>query len=305
MTTVAKLIDDTLHLYLHVGQGAVRNKLLSAVDVDDETFSFSRPLGILRQGSRISVGLEDIHVWSSDDSGRTAEVDRAEFGSVAAAHAAGETVFVNPDYTPNMTLGALNASVAMLASEGIYQTTTINIAIEGHVLGYDLAGSAGYLNVVDAWFSAPRFSSKEWERFEHFTVQTNADTTVFPSGTAIQLHHIPPAPTTMRVLYRHDLTGDLAALDDEVEAVTGLESPAMGLLALGAAIHLSAGREAQRNELNSGVNRRPDDVPAGAWSQANSGLRRLYDEALKAERDRLARKNQVRLKTLTPMRARR
>lgn len=301
MTTVTQLIDRTLHRYLHVGQGAVRNKLASAVDASEETFTFTRSLSHLRAGSRISIDLEDLHVWSSDDGAKTAEVDRGEFGSTAAAHDAGATVYVNPDYTKNMALGALNASVSMLASEGIYQTSTVDLDIVANVYGYDLTDSTDFLGVVDAWFSSLRTSTKEWERFEHFVVQTNADTSVFPSGTAIQLHMAPPTTSTLRILYRHEVSATLGALDDVVETVTGLETDAMDLLALGAAIQLSAGREIQRNELNAGVTRRPDEVPAGAWGQANSGLRRLYDEALKSERTRLARKNPVRMNTRTPM----
>ena len=81
MTTVGALINQTRNDYLRTGQPEVRNKLNGAISDSAETLTFSRPLNALSTGSRISIGLEDMHVWSVDGAALTADVDRGEYGA--------------------------------------------------------------------------------------------------------------------------------------------------------------------------------------------------------------------------------
>jgi hypothetical protein len=115
MTTVSALINQTRNDYLRTGQPEVRNKLNGAISDSAETLTFSRPLNALSMGSRISIGLEDMHVWSVDGAALTADVDRGEYGTTAAAAADKAVVLVNPRYSDSQILRALNSAVSMLA----------------------------------------------------------------------------------------------------------------------------------------------------------------------------------------------
>lgn len=302
MTTLQTLIDRTLSVYLQADKGTSRNKLASAVTDSDETLSFSRPLGPLGDGSKLSIGLEDIHVWSADTANKQADVDRGEYGSTAATHAEGAVVYVNTVYSPFEITQALNATVSALMAEGIYQVSEVAITTAGGVYGYDLASSTDVLGPNGAaWCQNLATSTKEWTLFQDYHFQMNADTSVFPSGTAVHIQGPIASGAVLRVSYRHELSATLAALDDVVETVTGLETDALNLLCIGAALHLTAGKEVQRNEVSVASNRPPNEVPASAWTQAPSSLRRLYRDGVKAEKARLSRKNPERLNRRSPL----
>jgi hypothetical protein len=131
-------------------------------------------------------------------------------------------------------------------------------------------------------------------------VQYGADPTDYPSGTAIHLQHYPTSGSTLRIRYKSELQPNLVALNDVVETVVGLETTAVGLLALGAAIELTAGKEVDRNQLSAANSRRDTEVPAGAWAQSTGELRRLFKERVTAERRRLADKHPERIDVGAP-----
>ena len=95
---------------------------------------------------------------------------------------------------------------------------------------------------------------------------------------------------TIRVTYAHELTASLAALTDVVETVTGLEAVAVDLLCIGAALTLTAGKEITLNETDRATARRSADTPPGSFSQADSNLRTLWWDRVRAERGRINHK---------------
>lgn len=290
MTTLAELIARTRNDYLTPSEAESRNRLNGAVTDDATTLTLSQPLNALQMGSKISLGLEDIHVWSTDDAAMTADVDRGEYGSTAAAHADGARVLVNPRYTDAQIMRALNTSLSMLVSEGIFGISTVELTFTSAVQGYDLTGSTGVLGVVEALYESADTSTKQWSQIPNVRILRNASTSVFASGTGVLIDTIIPNGSTVRVTYSHELTAALAALTDNVETVTGISSVAVDILCIGAALQLTAGKEIARNETDVARPRRGGDVPAGAWSQADSNLRSLWRDRVKAERSRLNRK---------------
>lgn len=294
-TTLAELIAITRD-YVYAGAPERRNKLTSGIDASETELTFTYGLGPIQTESKISIGLEEFHVWSVEESPRTAEVDRGMYGTTATSHSAGDIVLVNPRYSDARIVRALNAAVSELVSEGIYQVSSVNLTTASATGGYDMTGVTDFLGVLNAHWESIMVPDL-WYRLERARVQTDADPTSFPSGIAFFPKEFIEHGRTLRVQYRHELSASLAALDDVVETVVGVESDALDLLALGAARHLVAGREVNRNETDVQRARRDEDVPAGAWTQAPSGLRQLYRDRLKAERVRLSRKYPVYLRT--------
>lgn len=287
MTTVSDLINQTRNDYLRTGQPEVRNKLNGAITDSDETLTFSRPLNALSTGSRISIGLEDMHVWSVDAATKTADVDRGEYGTTAAAAADQAVVLVNARYSDSQILRALNSGVSMLASEGLFAVSTVEVTHQTNVNGYDLASSTNVLGLVDVLWETNTSAQKQWSRLPNVRLIRNANTSDFASGTGVAIDRGIPNGVTVRVTYKHELDASLAALTDVFETVTGLESDAADLLCIAAALHLTAGKEIALNETDAARPRRSSETPPGTFSQADSNLRTLYRDRVRAERRRL------------------
>lgn len=295
MTTAASLISRTRHDYLSPGLKERRNKLTSSISDSDTTLTFDRPLNGLSDGSKLSIALEDIHVWSSDTAVRTADVDRGEYGTTAAAASAGATVLVDALYSDAQILRALNEAVSGLVSEGIFAVSTVELSYSTAVAGYDLASSSNVLGIIEAQWESTNSVEKLWSNVP-VRLLRDANVADFASGTAVMIDHVISHGATVRVTYKHELTAGLAALSDVVETTTGLEADAMGLLSLGAALHLTAGKEIALNETDTVRHRRASETPPGSFSQADSNLRRLYRDRVRAERGRLSRKYPMRIR---------
>ena len=287
MTTVSALINQTRNDYLRTGQPEVRNKLNGAISDSAEMLTFSRPLNALSMGSRISIGLEDMHVWSVNGAALTADVDRGEYGTTAAAAADKAVVLVNPRYSDSQILRALNSGVSMLASEGLFAVSTVEVTYNSTINGYDLASSTNVLGLVDVLWESTTDSRKQWSRLPNVRLIRNTNSADFASGTAIAVDRGVPNGCTIRATYKHELSAGLSSLTDVFETVTGLESDAADLLCIAAALHLTAGKEITLNETDAARPRRGSETPPGTFSQADSNLRTLYRDRVRAERRRL------------------
>ena len=289
MTSASDLISRTRNDYLSPSQSERRNKLAADISASDELLSFARPTNF-GDGSKLSIGLEDIHVWSVDAVAKTADVDRGEYGTVAATATADAVVLVDPRYTNSQILRALNVAVSMLVSEGIVGVSTIEHTYSSSVAGYDVTGSTRFLDLLSVHWESSDATAKEWYRLPNVRVLRDANVADFASGTGIFVGQTLPNDVTLRISYTHELTGTLSALTDDVETITGLDPVAIDLLCIGAALTLTAGKEVALNETDAARPRRSSEVPAGAFSQADSNLRALWRDRVKSERGRQKRK---------------
>lgn len=290
MTTTADLISRTRNDYLSPSKAENRNKLAADITSSDETLTFARPLNGIAMGSKISIGLEDIHVWSTDDGAKTADVDRGEYGTTAASASTGDVVLVNPLYTDSQILRGLNSAVSMLVSEGIIGTTSFEFTYNSSVRGYDIVGSSRFLDLIDVHWESTDTAAKAWRRVGNVRVLRGANAADFASGTAMFIDWAIPHGATIRVTYSHELDGSLASLTDVVETVTGIDPAAVDLLCIGAALTLTAGKEIALNETSSARPRRSGDTPPGSFSQADSNLESLWRSRVRAERGRQNRR---------------
>lgn len=288
--TTADLIWQTrVHVDGRVKPG--RNKLLNALDTVSDTLTFAYDIGGAAAGVALSIGLESLYVWVQN--ARTLTVERGAEGTMAAQHAAGDVVLINPEFTDAKILDAINQTLTALPSGGVYQLKTLDLSLTGVSEGYDLA--ADVESVLDVRWQN-KADPTDWTAVTSFEVQRNMPTTVFPSGVALFItdrpHTWPSTDTNaLRVKYRTVFT-PLVSLFDDVLQVTGIPESATDLLPLGAALRLMAGRPVQRvfnlaqPDARNGLETKVGDV-----LNAPAALRQLFTSRMQDEADKLSREN--------------
>lgn len=287
-STTADLIEQTRsHLMGSKRDG--RNQLSGAHDASTTTFNLTHDLSAIRGGAKLSVGLEDVHVWSSDAQAKTATVDRGEFGSTAAAHADGAVVLVNPVFSTNDILRAINAEIAGLSSpgNGLYQMKAVDITYSSAIQGYDLDGvDADFIDIYEVAYKSEG-PSADWPRIDSYRVERSMDTDEFASGNALIVFQGGNPGQALRVRYRAAFDS-LSALTDNVVTVSGVPTTMHDIVAISAALHLASGREVARNfDEWQGDTRRAEEVPPGANAQALRGLMMLRQRRIDEEAARL------------------
>lgn len=270
-----------------------RNVLAAAVLVGTAspiTLEFDFDLGAIAPGTMLSIDLERFRVWSVDAGAKTAVCERAQDGTVAAAHADRALVYVNPVVDHFAALRAINAELADLSApeNGLYRTRTVDLTYNAAVVGYDLTGvTAATAPIGDPLRVAYKIpgSSKYTPRNYRYRLDSNANTTDFPSGYALFVNEGSPG-LAVRVVYRSPFTA-MTALADDV-TTTGVPTPAYDIPPLGAAIRLILDREVKRTFTEAqGDTRRAEEVPAGATQASARGLMLLRQRRIAAEASRL------------------
>lgn len=298
MSTVADLIANCRNDYLLVGSREERNLLAADLTADATSVAMTYEIPPLGRGAKLSIDLEDFYVWDVNQTAKTATVQRGQFGSTAAAHTTGATVRINARVTDAQILRAVNDELKALSANDLFQIKTVDLSYKAAVDGYDLAGVTDVLSVWMVRYKSPT-ADTEWPVISPslWEYQRSLPTTSFASGHAIFIRGEAWPGQTIRVWYRAPFSATLAANTDNVTTVSGLHAEAVDLLALGAAVRLTAGRETHRNfEETQGDTRRATEVPPGAniggWRQ----LMAYRTQRLREEQQRLARLYPVRVR---------
>lgn len=297
MTTVSEVIATCRNDYLQTGgTREARNRLDGAIDASTTTLTVEfDPQGIT-DGAKLSIGLEDMGVWNANPSSRTATIQRADYGSLAGAHASGDIVFVNAEPTSAQILRAINAELLSLSSpgNGLFQMKTVDLSYNASLSGYDLSGVTN-LNSVWAVRYRASGSEKYWPMLHDWEYQRDMASSEFTSTHAIFINQPAEQGQTVRVWYRSGFTS-LFFLTDDILAVSGLHTEAHDILSIGAAWRLTAGREVSRNITTSqGDTRRASEVPPGAQLGASRNMAAVRKQRIDEEKTRLARRYPVRI----------
>jgi len=287
VTSTQNLIDETKRLLLS-GQREQLNKLAADTASGAVTLTFAYDLGGIQVGAYVQVGLEVFYVWAVNATAKTATVEPAQIGSVAAAHDQGDMVTVNPKFPDHAILRALNEDLFSLSSptNGLYAIRGVDLDyVEGRS-GYDLAGVTGLIDILE--IRARRDSStRDWPVVGNFTLSRDVDATDFPSGYALFLTEPGVGGTDLRVRYKATF-GTLLTLVDDVEAVTGLPPSAHDLPPLGAALRLVYPREIKRSFTEAQPDpRRATEVAAGATIGSARGIAAQRETRIGEEYSRL------------------
>lgn len=289
MTTLAELLAECRNDYLMTGTRDARNALSGSHNNSTTTFTFTYDVGTIDKGSRLSVDLEDVYVYAKNAT--TATVARGDFGTAAATHADGAKVLVNPRFSDAQILRAINHELQSLSSpaNGLFQMKSVDVTFNAAIDGYDLTSVTDVLSVYKLAYKDTG-SSKEWPVIDNAGWQYIRDlsTAEFASGKAVFIRQGGWPGNAVRVWYRAPFTA-LSAVTDNVLSTSGLHAEAHDILALGAAIRLTAGREIHRNfDETQGNTRRAVEVPPGANLGANRGLMQQYAKRVGEEQARLS-----------------
>lgn len=297
MPTTAELIDICRTRYINAGHREDRNKLSAGISDNETTLPLTFDAGTIVRGSKVSVGLEDMYVWSSQ--GTSAVVERGQFGSTADDHAQGAIVRINARPSPFEVLGALNDTIVDLSNAGVYQVRTVDIEdASGVAYAYNLP-TVGYKSPIDARALIDG-ADDDWPLLHDWSIADGIPTDApFTAGRAFRLFEPVQVGTTIRVRYKADLTDGLAALDDDVVGVSGIPAYAVDLLPIGAALKLTAGREiARARDDVQGDTRRAGEVGANHNLMAPRALMAMWDSQLTAVLNRQALEHPVRMKVI-------
>lgn len=297
MATLDAVIDQCLNDYLLAGQREPRNVLDTTVNTSVTSLVLDYDVKGAQEGARVSLDFEDCYVVDSDAGTKTLTVIRGQFGSAAAAHTAGATVWVNPKWSRAQVLRALNAELDALSGLGLFQMATIDLTFNAAVQGYDLTGLTpdDVIDVYEVRADAPG-PSKGWRPIESWRLIRDAPTGDFASGLGLVVFDSGFPGHTLRVTYKKRFTQLTAAnAAQDVAPVAGLDREAHDLLALGTAIRLGVGLEVKRNQQSAQPDsRRSEDVPPGAAGGSMKWVRELRERRLGEEKSRLARRYPVR-----------
>jgi hypothetical protein len=283
VTTTQQVIDRIRREFL--GSRTEPINRLASDPGTGATLTFANELGGISEGARLSIELEDIHVWSTSTTTKTAECLRGFESTTNVAHATGTLVRVSPRVTDSQILVAINAHLRGLYGEGVYRMDAEEYAYNPSQSLYPL--SSNVLEPYQIW-AEDRSESIGWVKLYGWQMARNQNTTDFPSGNAIVFtREAPSAGFQFRITYRREL-GTLTTLADNVETTTG--TPAIDLLVLGAGMRLTRGRETARNLSDAqGSTRRAQEVPPGAELGSHRALQQAYQQELFRETARLAK----------------
>ena len=292
MTTAGQLIDRVAGELL-AGTVEERNKVATGIDTSTTTVTFTYPLSGLREGSVFEVGSEQMYVWTTNSSAKSAVVERGFNGTTAAAHSAEDIVTVNPRFPRLRVLQQLNADLADLSSplNGLFQVKTVDIAYNGSDRMVNITGATDIQNLIDVRY---RYLSDDYPIIRDVRLLTDMPTSDFASGFALAFDSYVRSGT-IRVIYRAPY-GQFSTESNTVADVGGSDY-LDDVLALGSQIRLMASREVKRNFTESqGDTRRAEEVPSGAVANSMLQLQRLRRDRVMAEAARLNRQYPLRIR---------
>lgn len=289
MTTLADLVERTkAHLYTETRDE--KNRLSAAIDVDDIVLSVDFPLQGIQRGAKLAIGLEEFHVWES--TGSSVTVSRAQNGTVAAAHAQGADILVNPKVSSAQIVAAINDDLMDLSAQGLYAIRTVDVTYDAGTAGYNLSGVTDLIDILSVNFDERDGTERHLalDRTQ-WRLLRNQSSSEFASGLALMVNGYVRSGETMRIAYKAPFT-PFTALSNNV-TTSGLPTTAYDLPPLGAALNLSVGTEVARNWLTQSDTRRADEVGPGARLNAWRGIALRRQQRIAAEVARLYAANPV------------
>lgn len=292
MTTYEDLIEEARHSLMTAQPDRI-NVLDASINDSTTSLVLTHANKGVAEGSRLAIGLEEMHVISVSGGGATTNVTvvRGMGGSTKAAHTAGDLVYVNPQFSNWRISKYINQGLDNISAEGLFQVKNVTLTASATAYGYEVTGTSGLIDIYKVRHDTVG-PSNHWPhlRPDEYIFDQAANVTDFPSGMSLTLRTgvetARPITVSYRAGYEH-----LVNLDDDVLAVSGLHDEAHDLPSMWAALRLLAGREIKRSFLNAQPEpRRQEEVPPGHANQAMRPLLEQYFDRIKTETKRLRRR---------------
>lgn len=290
-TLVSDLIEDTKRLLYGAGRLYLNRVASPGIDNSQTTITLEFDLNEVTKGSLISIDDEIMYVFSATAASRQAVVTRGFLGTVAATHATAAFVEVNPRFPRQYIKEALQREIDSWGSR-LFKVTTNSIAFSNVSRIYDL-GISNFIRVIDIRLSAYTGRTTRSEAYR-WSVNRDEDTSLFPSGTAIELLGTFPTSGTMRVRVAQKF--DVSTWTDATDVETlGLTTSMTDIPPMGAAWRLMSTKEIQRTNLTAQPEPRlASEVPAGHIASVGAQLKKLRDDRIEEERWTLSERYPVR-----------
>lgn len=287
-TTTADLVASLREDYLLAGATPQFTKLNGAIATTGATSVTVDSDAQIATGTRIGVGYEEMHVWST--AANVLTVERGFAGSTASTHLDNALVTIAPEYSDAKILRACIQEAEALRNEpGLYRISHVDYTAphDGEfVLGPapDGTSEVGYDGVLDV-MAGTEEDTEPWARIPWDVMQvgdTDGSDALVTVPDALYLN------TTIRIVRRQTL-GPLTSATTDIETDVGILNA--DLIAVGAALRLGAGRAMRRTSMHAqGDTRRANEVAAFSTGNATRELQRRYDKLLMQEKVRLKRR---------------
>lgn len=292
MSTLAQLVNRTQRQLLS-GTVEERNKLSGSLTSTATSVVFQYELAGIRAGSIIQVDSELMYVWEVNTGTKTATVERAFNGTVAAAHLTSAYVLINPRFPRHQIIEAINDELSDLSSpmNGLFRVKSVDINYNGsdRMINFPVID-----DVIDLTEVRIRYLSTDYLKVPKVALTRNLPTSDFGSGIALTINQTVRSGQ-LRVSYKTGF-GRLVNESDDVQAIAGFPLSAEDLLVIGAQIRLVSPREIKRNFTESqGEPRRAEEVTAGSVASSITNLLRLRRDRITAEAAKLNRQYPVML----------
>lgn len=268
MASTLELVDQTINEYLMTGQRMARAKLGADLNASETDVTLANVQGGLYEGSVLQVGFEAMGVWSYVDP--TASVQRGDYGSTAATHTTGDVAEIDPIFPRYRVLRAIQDELLVLDGDpSIYAPTVVSFTSDEPNDIYDLGANEihGILD-VDQLIDGVWAPADDWQVVRGLTGQPG-----YTGDVGLIINNGASGATT-RVAYK----GALGSIDEntaDVAATVGLDI--LPLLAVGATLHLIAGREVKRTFIeHQGSARRANEVAPFQTLSSGRELEKLY-----------------------------
>lgn len=288
MTTYKDLIEQTRD-ELMTGQPDRINVLDADISNSADTLTLRYTGAGIGPGSKLHIGLEEMHVVSISNTGSTASVTVIR-DTNSTAHNAGDKVYVNPQFSDKRMARYVNTGLDQISADGIFRIVNASAIPSSIAASYDLGSLPYFLSLYRVRYDEIG-PANAWPvlRPDQYYVDQSPNSVDF-TGPALFLKVNLPVGRTIQVTYKASFP-HLSNLADDVFTVTGLHNEAHDILPLWAAICMLSGREVKRSFLNRQPEpRRQEEVPPGAANQAMQPLLHRYGTRLQAEIKRLHRK---------------
>lgn len=294
MATFGQLADSTL-LYLSGFSNAQDQAtyLTSSITAASTTLNVADASAL----SRGLVEIDDELLWvdavnPTSLSATVPPYGRGYRSTTAASHSSGVRVVSSPMFPRKLVKDAINETINSLYPT-LWGVGTTSFTYVVGTYTYALpAGAKGVLQVQ--WQDST--TASEWLNVRRYDVDTNADTTVFPTGASITISDNVIPGRTVRVVYTKQPTV-LSSDSDVFSTVTGLPSSCEDLVRIGAtsrlvnlidAPHL-AGMSAEA-DFSQNVR------PAGGAAQLSRSLLQMFSLRLQQESEKLNQLYPVRVR---------
>lgn len=286
MSTVGTVVDRCLR-QLMSGTVEERNKLAASLTATATSVSLTYDLGGVRAGAVIQVDAELMYVWEVNAGAKSATVDRAYNGSVAATHSSGAVVVVNPKFPRAQVIEAVNAELDDLSSpmNGLFQVRSLDVDYNGSFAMLTLPTNDRIIDLVSV---SLRYIPTDYPYLRRIRLVRDLPTDDFNTGYALKFDE-PVRAGRLHVVYKSPFN-NVTAESQNIQNVAGLPSSCEDILMLGAQIRMVSPREVKRNFTESqGDTRRAEEVASGSVANSVNNLIRQRRDRITAEAAKLQR----------------